>query len=122
MKPLPSHAISLWSDGNSLNLRLASGHEVQLPLRTCGVEGTAFGPLASQRGWAVLLDILADNLRHANSASKRPPIGLVATPVRYDVEKWLKAGGLPKRPKAKPAASEVQLNTAGMLLRKLGMI
>jgi hypothetical protein len=94
--PLPAHSLSIWKVGHTLYVGVPPSREgvrgttLKITLDRCGVECSAFGqPLASQRGWRVLLDVLAQRERDGRSA----PLGNAGAPVQYDVEKILRAMG-----------------------------
>lgn len=90
--PLPSYAATIWLAGENICIALPSGasqksHTIRIPVAKCSIETSEWGePLARQRGWMVLLDILKQRqqLREA-------PIGTRAAPVQYDIEEMLRA-------------------------------
>lgn len=94
--PLPAHALSIWKVGHDIYVGVPAqgktrGTTLKLPLDKCGIETSAFGGIrASQRGWAILLDIL----RAREAAGQRPAyIGTRSAPVQYDVDKMIKEMG-----------------------------
>ena len=120
----PASAIPVWLVGHELHI-LVGEHEIILPLSRCGVETSAFAgtPLPTQTGWAVLLDILKDRVRLTNRRNLPFPIGTVASPVKHDVERWLKAGGKIKtKPKPADEITDDQRESAKQALRKLGIL
>lgn len=100
--PLPAHAISVWIAGDKLCLGIppcgdSKPHTLYIPLDRCGVEVSAFGqPLASQRGWFAILDILKERARGSYRNRKglifdQPQLGTRADPPQYQLDQILKA-------------------------------
>jgi len=98
MRRIPDHAISVWLEGDELKLGLAQPGSrptafLTLPLAKCSIEVSEFGqPLARQRGWLILIDLLKERAR-----SGRKTIGFAANPVQYDVDQMLLAMAQTKR-------------------------
>lgn len=67
-------------------LQDSRSHTISIPIEKCRIETTSFGtPLASQRGWKAILDILKDQY----SSTHQPLIGTSSAPVQYDLNAML---------------------------------
>jgi len=129
MRRIPDHAISLWIEGDELKLGIPQpkGEDrkftvafLSIPTRKCSVENSEWGePLARQRGWLILLDLLRQRER-----AGRATIGRKANPVQYDVNKMLLAMQTPeaKARASKAAAQRAASGPPEELLRELGLI
>ena len=92
--PLPSYVTSIWLAGDTIHLALPSGpdgksHIIRIPLAKCSIESSEWGePLARQRGWLVLLDILKQRQQERQQPVR---LGDRAAPVQYDIDAMLRA-------------------------------
>lgn len=92
--PLPSYVTSIWLAGDQIFMALPSGpdgkiHTIKVPLAKCSIETSEWGePLASQRGWMVVLDILKQRQQERQAPAR---LGDRAAPVQYDIDAMLRA-------------------------------
>lgn len=92
--PLPSYTTVIWLAGDQIHLSLPSGpdgksHTIRIPLAKCSIESGEWGePLARQRGWLVLLDILKQRQQERQQPVR---LGDRAAPVQYDIDAMLRA-------------------------------
>lgn len=91
--PLPGYACSIWFTGTGVALSFPpqgdeqKGSTIHIPLERCGIESSDWGePLASQRGWAVLLTALKQRYAGAKEFRKLSQPG---QPSQYEVERAL---------------------------------
>lgn len=96
-------------------------HEVNIPIDRCGiVSGWGGQPIASQRGWALLLDIL----RERQSASHTPTIAIPSAPNFYQVERALHAKKYDSRGKLISAGEPAKVSSEAVreAMRKVGLL
>jgi hypothetical protein len=92
--PLPAYAMTIWLAGDQIHITLPSGpggkiHTIRIPLAKCSIETSEWGePLARQRGWLVLLELLKQRQQERTAPIR---MGDRAAPVQYDIDQMLKA-------------------------------
>lgn len=85
--PLPTYAASIWFTGTSINITFPNDQTIVIPLERCGVETNDSGaPLPSQRGWALIAQLLKDRAAASRDENK---IGQRGQPTQYEVERAL---------------------------------
>lgn len=119
--PPPSYALSIWLSGDHIALAIPEAGTVTIPLDNIEPHRNEFGQVTpSNRGLAVLLDILRQRMQH-----REPTIGQSAAPVRHDVEtalrsdekyqSWLEAmNGVKEAKAAAKAEAESMLAELGL--------
>lgn len=87
--PPPSYAANIWLTGEAIMLAVPEAGTIVIPLDRIEPHKNEFGQVtASNRGLAVLLDILRQRMQ-----TREPTIGMSAAPVKYDVEQALASDG-----------------------------
>ena len=112
--PLPSYVTQIWLAGDFIHMALPSGpdgkiHVIKVPVGKCSIETSEWGePLASQRGWMVVLDLLKQRQQERAAPSR---LGDRAAPVQYDIDAMLRAVSTsPQKAKRFNTRAEEQLD------------
>jgi hypothetical protein len=93
--------------------------ELTIPIDCCGIVCNGWGnPLPHQRGWAKLLEILAERKRLADLGIHRPVLGGKGEPLTWELAKALRSGAKPKP--SPEGVAEAKLALAALGLRKGG--
>lgn len=118
--PAPPHAALIWSVGTQLAIQFpgagaadgtgpSPSHTIFIDTAKCSVECSSWGePLARQRGWAILLQLLRS--RESDAAARRPSkIGTSGAITLYALESALRSGAAVRRfaPSGAPAATSL---------------
>ena len=85
--PLPAYAASIWTNGTHICISFPNDQTITIPLERCGIETNDWGsPLPSQRGWALLSQLMKDRAAQSQNETR---IGERGQPTQYAVERAL---------------------------------